>query len=67
VLRFLVAANVAPGSPIVVTLMMETIHSSEMPVLTRPTWRNIPEDVMLLVTAVQTSDLKNSRQFISMI
>jgi hypothetical protein len=44
VLRFLVTANVAHNSPILVTLMMEAIRSSETPVFTRATWRNIPED-----------------------
>jgi hypothetical protein len=42
-LRFLVTANV-PSSPILVTLMMEAIRSSEMLVLTATTRRNIPED-----------------------
>jgi hypothetical protein len=47
VLRLLVTANV-PSSPILVTLM-EAIHSSEMLVLTRATWCNIPEDGILHV------------------
>jgi hypothetical protein len=36
-LWLLVTANVIPSSPILVTLMMEEIHSSKMSVLTRDT------------------------------
>jgi hypothetical protein len=46
VLQLLVTAKV-PSALILVTLMIEAIRSSEISVLTRAAWHNIPEDNIL--------------------
>jgi hypothetical protein len=51
VLRLVVTDNVVPSSPILVTLMMEAIRSSE----TRATLRNVPEDGILLYGLAATN------------
>jgi predicted molibdopterin-dependent oxidoreductase YjgC len=49
VLGLIVTANVAPSSPILLTLMKEAIRSSEKSFLTRDPRRNLPEEGVLLL------------------
>jgi hypothetical protein len=46
-IKLLVTVNVVSSSPILVTLMTEVLYSYETSVLTRVTWRNIPEEGIL--------------------
>jgi hypothetical protein len=51
---FLVTANVVPSSPILVTLIVEALSSSETLDLTGGTRCNIIEDAFFIVTAGKT-------------
>jgi hypothetical protein len=49
----IVTANAVPSSPILGTLMMEALISSETSVLTRGTPHDIPQDVVLYYKVVR--------------
>jgi hypothetical protein len=40
----LITAAIVPSSLLLVTLMIEALHSSKTSIFTRAIWRNIPED-----------------------
>jgi hypothetical protein len=56
-LRLLVTADVVPSSPILVTLMMEPIRSSESSVLKETHGVTSQKTAFFIVTAVNTSNL----------
>jgi hypothetical protein len=60
----LVTAAVVRSSPIPLTLMMEALSSSEMPVLTRATWRNIRQDGILHSHCRENLKSYNSVRFV---
>jgi hypothetical protein len=55
--RLLLVANVVPSSPILVTLMVEALGSSETSILTKPHGVTSQKTTLFIVTAVKTSDL----------
>jgi hypothetical protein len=54
--RLLVTDSAVPSSPILVTLMKESLSTSETSVLTRTTRRIIPEDAFLNIALIHYND-----------
>jgi hypothetical protein len=44
--QLLITADVVRSSPILVSLIIEVLHSAEMSALTRATWHNISEGIL---------------------
>jgi hypothetical protein len=55
--RLLAAANFVPSSPILVTLVMEALRSSETSVLTKATRHNVSEDGVIKKFPCSTSKM----------